>query len=154
MNPNPLNLNSHTLARTNNKIQVAVYLVDASFFENYTFDETVETVIRKANEGTEPLFRYREETVTEPGNAYRIRLYYNYKQRRPRWAPFLSGILTADAVLGSVQNTTHSFICFIGYEEQVFAITGGSGNLAIDRFVIRILEWKLSCGSFSGNTKW
>lgn len=120
------------------KIQAAVYLIDDALFGNYDFDETVRTIITQINSGTQPQFRYRPDELSSlDSNDFQLSLYYNYKQMPPKWSSFLKTVLGEAAVLNSAENRVYSFICFIGYQEHIFAVAGGSGSLAIDRFVVQ-----------------
>jgi uncharacterized protein (TIGR04141 family) len=55
--------------------------------------------------------------------------------------------------LADCENLTYSFICFIGYEKQIFAITGGQGSFAIERFTSQNFGLEILVRLFEKNSK-
>jgi uncharacterized protein (TIGR04141 family) len=118
----------------NSKMQVSIYQIDPSqFAEDDTYNEIVNTIIKNSNSKGE---KYGEITVSSNvPQEYNIRLFHCEKINPPKWQSFLKKILIEDSKLKAIYNKTHSFLLFVGYNEKVYVISGGSGSFEIERYV-------------------
>ena len=116
------------------KMPVTVYQVDQFLFPEQELESIAHYIIGKANK--DQLTKYTEEkTSNNIPEAYKVKLYSSCKQYRPKWRSFLGGLLAKDSKLKECMNRMYSFVCFIQYDKQIFAITGGLGSFAIDLYV-------------------
>src|SRR5688572_22961443 len=116
----------------NKKMPVSVYQIDLSQFGNEDFSDITDRIIRSANLQD---VKYTEENVVGLiSSDFEIRIFSASKRFQPRWAKFLSSVLDNNSKLNYYINQTNAFICFIGFEQQIFAITGGFGCFAIEHF--------------------
>jgi uncharacterized protein (TIGR04141 family) len=114
------------------KIPAAVYRIGRNQLEEKDFTTTVDIIIKAINKDEE---RYREEKITSVvPKGFEVRIFSAFRIYAPKWRTFLLPILDARTPLADCENLTNSFICFIGYEDQLFAITGGQGSFAIERY--------------------
>lgn len=120
----------------NEKIPVTVYQIDLSQFEEEQFEEIVEIIIKRANKDLSDTESYTPEKIQISNHPnFQVRLFSSLRLSVPRWRKFLLPILDDSSRLKNCNNRTYSFICFINYSEQTFAVTGGLGNSSIDQFV-------------------
>ena len=113
---------------------IAVYQIVLSLFDDSTFDEISELIIAKINKKRKDGFWIEQPTANLPGGC-NAKVFSSFKQTQPKWGKFILPILSATSLLVGCKNSIYSFLCFIQYENQIFAITGGNGSFAIDDFV-------------------
>jgi uncharacterized protein (TIGR04141 family) len=116
------------------KIPVSIYQLNLSAFDNQDFPEIVADMIRKAaKEG----YVFKEEKLRQARHGnYQIRIYSSFNRSPPKWKNFLAPMLHAGSRLHKSRNHVYSFICFVGYGDHIFAVTGGGGKFAIERYVL------------------
>lgn len=113
---------------------VSVHLVNTDQFEGTGFEEIVDEIISIANENDAGL-RVSNLSRKDFGN-YKVRIYYSYAKYPPKWRDFLEPILDKNSVLAKCENQSYSYACFIGYDKNVYVITGGFGSLVVGRFMV------------------
>jgi uncharacterized protein (TIGR04141 family) len=115
-------------------IPVTIYQLDERLGDDDTFDDLTHRIIRAINEKRKN--KFEDEIISPPSReGFNIKLYHTHKIDPPNWKAFLAPILKSDSLLQNCLNTIYSFICFIEYNNYVYAITGGTGSFAIDRFI-------------------
>lgn len=113
---------------------VTLYQVDTSLFVDNDFDFITRQIISKAGQAG---FNFQPDKLSRRSlDEFSFRVYYQVKIKPPQWRGFLKGILADDAVLANARNRTHSFLLFIHYKENVFAVCGGVGAAAIRQVVV------------------
>ncbi len=115
------------------KTQVSIYQIETAFFQDDTFEEVTDKIIKTTNDKGE---NYKSDKLSkEDFGEFKVRLYYQTKNNKPRWRGFLKKILAEDAAISTLMNRSHSFLLFIEYSDKIYAISGGTGSLALDNFV-------------------
>nr|WP_294991512.1 DUF6119 family protein [uncultured Sediminibacterium sp.] len=114
-------------------MQAAVYRLDKSHFEEGGFISLVDQVMHKVR-GKGFVSEPEELTVDLP-DGFEVRLYLNLKPLRPKWMDFFEPLLTYPEKLHQKSNLTHVYLCFVGYGEQVYIITGGQINTLFELYV-------------------
>jgi len=133
------------------KIPAAVYRIDRTQVNEEDFTASVDKMIKVINKDGE---RYKEEKIT--GNVpkeFEVRIFSSFRIYAPKWRTFLLPMLDVNTPLAECENLTNSFICFIAYEDQLFAITGGQGSFAIERFTSDNFGLEILVRLFEKNSK-
>ena len=116
-----------------NKIIVNFYRISPVFIGEDTYDEAVDRMKSTINASKE---RYIEQVLSiDDFGDFSIRIFYGSAKRKPRWSDFISDILSEESPMKKAMGLSHSFIMFIGYKDNIFAITGGTGCFAIENFI-------------------
>ncbi len=113
------------------KMPVTIHQVDLTRFASTTKTEVIDKIISVANAEDAS---FEEEPNIQEVEGYLIRIFSSMKRYVPRWRGFISSQVREASRLNKCVNQTYSFICFIGYDEHLFTITGGIGSLVVDRF--------------------
>lgn len=133
------------------KIPAAVYRIDRSQLDEEDFTESVDKIIKAINKDGE---RYKEEKITgSVPKGFEVRIFSAFRIYAPKWRTFLLPMLDASTPLAECENLTNSFICFIGYEDQFFAIAGGQGSFAIERHTSDNFGLEILVRLFEKNSK-
>lgn len=116
------------------KIPVSIYMLNLNHFESTSFQELVNEVRNRINEGNDELIEeYLDINKLTNEN---VRLFYFNTKNIPKWSKFFGPVLNNKSQLLKIINSVYSFICFIGVEENVFLITGGNAIHKISHLVI------------------
>jgi uncharacterized protein (TIGR04141 family) len=120
------------------KMPIAIYRLDPpEKYEGLDFQELTEGVIgelnKKKKKKADGLWTLQSTSVIP--REFEMQVYSSFRRTPPKWTSFLEPALAQNSTLLSCINTTYSFIAFISYEEETYAVTGGSGSLALDFFV-------------------
>lgn len=114
-------------------MQVSIYRLDKSHFEEGDFIFTVNQVMQKAkSKGLAPDPQNLVDTVPD---GFSICLFTAEKPMRPKWMDFFQPILADESILEEKRNLIHVFISFIGYLGEIYIITGGQINTIFERYV-------------------
>lgn len=133
------------------KIPVSVHLVDVNQFEGTSFDEIVDEIISIANaDGNK--FKPADLNGTS-FEDFSIKIYYSHAKYPPKWRGFLEPLLDKTTPLATCENRSHSYVCFIGFEKDVYAVTGGFGSLAVTRFMVPNFGLEIIVRLFDANSK-
>lgn len=114
-------------------MQVAIYRLDKSHFDDGDFLFIVDQVMKKAK--SKGLVPNPQKVVDIVPEGFSIRLYTAEKHMRPKWMDFFQSILADESNLEEKRNLIHVFICFIGYLDEIYIITGGQINAIFERYV-------------------
>lgn len=117
-----------------NKIPVSIHLVNTNLFESTSFNDVVKEIIERVNKDDD--FYVEEKLTSLEFRGYPVRLFYSYLSYPPKWRGFFEPVLDKSSKLKKVQNVSHSFVCFIGLEEDLFAITGGYGGQKVNFLMV------------------
>jgi uncharacterized protein (TIGR04141 family) len=135
----------------NEKIPATVYRIDLTQLNEENFTASIDQIIKTINREGE---RYKEEKITGIiPKGFQVRIYSAFRIYAPKWRTFLLPMLDANTPLAECENLTNSFICFIGYEDQLFAITGGQGSFAIERYTSENFGLEILVRLFEKNSK-
>ena len=58
------------------------------------------------------------------------------KKKQPRWLGFFSEVVSKGEDLLKSYNTFSTFLVFIGFKKNIYAISGGSGNTVLERYSV------------------
>jgi hypothetical protein len=143
------------MATTSAKTQVSIYKVDRTRFdEDFKFSDITEAIIKALNSDLSEKGKYKNQRIVRNlPPEFELRLYHAVKRYPPRWKPFLEEILGDKSPLLNIRNTTHTYLCFILFKEDIYAITGGSASLALDRFVVQNYGLEIITRIFKKNSK-
>lgn len=114
------------------KMPVAIYQLNAGFNEEEPFEEVINELVAKIRRRT-PSFNEEECAVRD--HDFSCRVYSLSITFPPKWVGFIDKALSERSDLRNRYNTSHSFVAFIGFNEKIFVITGGSGSRLIDGYV-------------------
>lgn len=112
---------------------VSIYQVNLSVFSEETFAEIIDSIIARAEQSGN-IFK-PDKLSRAYDKRYPVHIFYEKRRQPPKWAGFLENILDKNAVLVRCKNLSHSFLCFIEYEENLFALCGGAGNFVIQPYI-------------------
>lgn len=133
------------------KISVAVYLFDQQRFEETGFDNIVTAAVEVLNREDAGL---TSETLKQNTiGGHQIRIYSACYIHPPKWSGFLKPILTNKSRLASCENTTNSFVCFIGFGKHIFVITSGPITYKITRFTTHNFGLEILVRLFTRDSK-
>lgn len=133
------------------RMPVAVYQIYRNEEKDQSFDETVYSIITIINNRNGS---YSEEPILANNQKdFSIRLFTCCRESEPKWVKFLNPLLDDQSPLHSYENKIYSFILFIGYDEHIFAVTGGSGSIAIDSFISQNFGLEILTRVFSKDNK-
>lgn len=117
----------------NAKIPISFYQISSAFISEDSFDDVIDRFKRFLNTDSR---KYEETELTYPRDGeYRVRLFHSAKTAPPKWRSFFSEIVTPGGTILKCQNTTQSFLLFVGYKSRIFAISGGSGSFALTPYI-------------------
>ncbi len=140
-------------------MQVNIYHIDKTLFENKSNDLIVKEIINEFNEklsskGRDQIELFDELELREDleAGSFNVRLFFSQKSREPKWKNFIKPLIEEDSPLLSYCNHDVSFVCFIYDKNYIFAISGGQGNFLVQdyinpRFGIEILSKLISKNS-------
>jgi len=115
------------------KITVSIHLVNTNLVEATSFEEIINEIITELNKN-EGSFTESKIARKDFGN-FAVKIFYSCSQYPPRWRGFLEPLLDKRSTLANVENTSYSYICFVGFEDNLYAITGGFGGSKAARFM-------------------
>lgn len=121
------------------KMPIGIYQIDKLEFEKLGFDDLTELIIQKINsDEEETAFHFKEQPLAENDiKNYEIKIYHALKSRWPKWRTFFKNIVANEADINKSRNMYSSFIAFISYNDDIFAISGGLGNFSLPRFAVQ-----------------
>lgn len=115
------------------KMPVSFYQVGTNFIGDDSFDEVVDTMKRLINAHSQ---KFVEQKLSKADlGEFKVRVFHATNISAPKWRSFIREIVTDDSPIKSCQNTTQSFLLFVGHKDRIFAVTGGAGFFAVDQFV-------------------
>lgn len=133
------------------KIQVSIYYIDTSLFDETTKDDVIKQIIDAHHAKPDEKERFSEQQLKAnvASENFKVRIFYSEKTRTPKWKEFLEPILDSDQDLLRANNHDSSYIAFISDEANLFAISGGQGNFVIQDYIdqnfgIRLLSYLIS----------
>lgn len=123
--------------QNSDKVQIGIYQLDQTFFElNSTFSDIVGSIISEYNKKAKSEDHFKAENIVDlEDKNFKIQIFFASKSRIPKWRPFLEGILPDNSNLLKGQNIDASFIGFIEYDGNIFAISGGQGNFTVQEYI-------------------
>lgn len=116
------------------KMPITLYRLNDEAFNFKEFDKMVDWVMDADREQNKQLVGFKEQEVRTFDGFY-LRLFYSQKTRKPVWRDFLTGVALPSSKIINASNEDASFIAFIGYNNNLFAISGGQGNFIIQPYI-------------------
>lgn len=132
-------------------IPINIYKLDRSHFDGEGFSDTVGQMLLKTKGSGH--FLNEQAIVGEIPDEFTIRLFAATKVFIPKWISFLKPILRPESALFTTNNITQVFVCFIGYGEEIYIITGGPVSAAIERYVDHNFGLEIIMRLFEKNDK-
>lgn len=118
----------------NDKIPASVFQIDLTRFDaDDDYDSVVDTIIKRAIARGASF--EEERLVRKKFDEFTVRVFSSVKKYPPKWAKFLQPILHEHSRIRNCKNQNYSYIGFIGYTNQVFAIAGGLGCFSLEEFI-------------------
>lgn len=115
------------------KIQVSIYRIDreSPSISGMDFHSAVAHIITSYNERREKgRFAMQSLAPDLDTKGLDVKIFWSSKETKPRWVSFLEKALEPGSdLLTKPMNTDVSFVCFVGCEPNIFAVSGGQGNL-------------------------
>ncbi|MBC2106432.1 DUF6119 family protein [Listeria booriae] len=109
------------------KSKLAIYKLD--ILEDKSISSVAKKIIKDYQQEQE--FKYRKKTLTSVNDErFQCELYIRIQETLPTWAGFVRDIVKKANGM-NLKNRTHSFILFVKYNQQYFAIAGGLGYQVI-----------------------
>lgn len=134
-----------------NKIPVSVQYVNLNLFEATAFDEIVDELIDQVN--NEKVNFVKSPLLRRDFAPFKVKLFYAYSEYPPKWRSFLEPLLDKRSTLAQVENLSYSYVCFIGLEENIYAITGGFAGQKVNRFMIPDFGLEILVRVFSSDSR-
>ena len=133
------------------KMPVTVYQIDLFPFGDDEPAVIIDRIVKRMNKDGGG---YMEQQVSGIiPKEFDVRMYASFKIFPPRWRAFLSPVIDRQSSLADCENLSNSFVCFIVYEKQIFAIAGGQGSFAIDAFTSQNFGLEILVRLFEKNSK-
>lgn len=134
-----------------NKIPVSIHLLNTNLFEATSFNDIIGELIERVNREDE--FLTEAKLSRDDFGDYLIRLFYSHVIYPPKWRGFFDSILTKNSTLKKAENVTYSFVCFVGFGENIFAITGGFGAQKVSHMMFPDFGLDILVRLFDKNSK-
>ncbi|MBK7884008.1 MAG: TIGR04141 family sporadically distributed protein [Chitinophagaceae bacterium] len=134
-----------------NKVPVSIHLLNTNLFEGTSFNDTIRELIERVNKEDEFLTEAKFSR-DEFGN-FSVRLFYSHLVYPPKWRGFFDPILNRNSALRKAENVSYSFVCFVGLDENIFAITGGFGAQKVSHMMIPDFGLEILVRLFDKNSK-
>ncbi len=134
-----------------NKIPVSIHLLNTNLFEATSFNEIIGELIERVNKEDE--FLTEAKLSRDDFGNYLIRLFYSHLIYPPKWRGFFDSLLTKNSILKKAENVSYSFVCFVGFGENIFAITGGFGAQKVSHMMFPDFGLEILVRLFDKNSK-
>jgi len=116
---------------TSNKIAVSIYKIDLDRIEIDELANPIQTIANK-------LDGYTEEDVDMDLPAdFIVRIFSTSSDEPPGWRKLIEPILDNSAKLKKCKNLIHSYIAFIQFKEELYALAGGLAWSDIDQHSVQ-----------------
>ncbi|MBC7936285.1 MAG: TIGR04141 family sporadically distributed protein [Rhizobacter sp.] len=121
----------------NSKMQISIRQIDLYRFGNSSFNDVTDVIVQEINKNEENnTSKFSIQKMTEEYPGFDIRIYHATKTNPPRWLGFFNEIIAKDEEILKSYNIYSTFLAFIGFKENIYAISGGTGNMVLDRFSV------------------
>jgi hypothetical protein len=117
-------------------MQISIRQIDLNRFDNTPFDDVVEIILQEINQNEEKDNRFKYQNIAGTYPEFNIRIYHAMKHNPPRWLGFFNGVVAEGESLLKSYNIFSTFLAFIGFKKNIYAISGGAGNTVLDRYGI------------------
>jgi len=117
------------------KLTVSISLVNTDLFEVTGFDDIVTELLSRVNQKKEIFFPVTVNNTY--AGEFQIRLFSSTNNKPPQWLHFLKPLLVPQSPILSWKNLSHSYICFVGYRNEIFSISGGYAGRGISHYMIQ-----------------
>jgi uncharacterized protein (TIGR04141 family) len=118
------------------KMQISIHQIDLSRFGTSPFNDIAQIIIDEINKKEEKANKFKLQKITEDYPGFNIRIYHAMKQNPPRWIGFFDGIVVKGEDLLKSYNVFSTYLAFIGFKNNIYAISGGAGNTLLDRYSV------------------
>lgn len=128
------------MSRTSsNSIQVNVYLIDRSVFEEGKSDsEIINSILEEYRKTVNEDEKFVVQTLKPNLNTgeYKVEVYFSEKTSIPKWRKFLNTFINEGESILHKPNMNVSFLTFVyGAKNSIYAICGGLGNFALQGYI-------------------
>ncbi len=117
----------------NEKIPVSIHLVNTDLFEETAFDEVTNEIIERVNKDGAA---FRKIALNNYNEKFELRLYHSSATYPPKWRGFFETLVGRRSSFTEIENTNHSFVCFVGLNSEIYVVTGGFAGQTVARFMI------------------
>lgn len=120
------------------KTQLKLYKIDKTLFPGKAVKSIPNEIIKKANTGLRGKKRFVEQSLDEGLEVptdFTLHVFHAVKEGSPGWVSAWTDILADGEQMLVEKNTMSSYITFIVHAKQLYALTGGQGNFAINQYV-------------------
>lgn len=133
------------------KIAVSIHLVNTDLAEATSFEDIVAEIIDEANQSDGNFFE--SKLARKDFGKFNVKLFYSYAVYPPKWRGFLEPILDKRSNLANAENISYSYVCFVGLDDNIYAVTGGFGGQKVSRFMIPDFGLEILVRLFDRNSK-
>lgn len=132
---------------TTNRIAVSIYKIDLDRLDEDERVDPIQTIADKIED-------YTEETVgMEIPKEYTVRIFSAYSNDPPGWRKFLEPVLANHSTLKKCKNIIHSYIAFIQYKDELYAVVGGLAWVTIEQYAVHNFGLEILVRLFEKNSK-
>jgi len=117
--------------------QLKLYKIDTSLLPDSELPVMITEIIERANKKHRGNSRYLEQRLNSQLRipaGFDIKIYHAARLGLPGWAEAWTDMIHESSQMLTTQNKMSSFIAFISYGENLYALTGGQGNFEINRY--------------------
>lgn len=122
----------------NKKTQLKLYKIDDSLILGSTLREKVEQIVIEANSKKRGREKFDLQKLSSDFNipdGFEFYVYHAIKKSIPGWVDSWSSVLNKDSDMLKSINEMSSFITFVIFQEKLYVLTGGQGNLVFNEYV-------------------
>lgn len=122
------------MSKSAKKTQIKLYKIDKHHFVGKTNIEIERFLIKKANVGLDTTNEYRLQKTRSDFDIpkkYEMVVYHTLKEGEPGWVKSWTDVLDKDSGMLTSKNHMSSYIALIGNKKNLYALTGGQGNVSI-----------------------
>lgn len=116
------------------KMQISIHQIDLYRFGASPFEDITQIIIDETNKDEEKENRFKLQKIVGEYPGFNIRVYHAMKKTPPRWLEFFSSVIAKGEELLKSYNIYSTFLAFIGFKKNIYAISGGAGNTILDRY--------------------
>jgi uncharacterized protein (TIGR04141 family) len=135
----------------NTNIPVSIHLINTNRLEATSFAERVAEMMSVVKDDERSFTK--SPIARKDFGKFNVELYYSIAQYPPKWRGFLAPLLDKRSTLAGVENRTNSFVCFVGLDDNMFAITGGFEGQKLARFMVNDFGLEILVRLFDRDSK-
>ncbi len=119
-----------------NKMQISIRQIDLSRFGPTPYKDTIEIIVQEINKAQNNDSKFELQKMAKDYPGFEICIYHTMKLNPPRWLGFFKHVVADGETLLNSYNNISTFLVFIAFKNSIYAISGGAGNIVLDRYSV------------------